>query len=810
MFRRAGLIAVLSAVLVLTGSWHLPSLVSASANLNNSNTLSDAAIRENQRVFGATYAKGRYVEGHEIFLRMARDAERRGLTAEAIADWNNAGGCSLASLQFKSALKELSRSREIALRSGDRDKAARASNNIASLNLQMGNFDAALRIASDALNPFQPGPKPDVIAKLEAQQAVALASLYRLPQARPVFLASISALDDLFPEDPRKDNLRIWDAAVRTRGMFGHYLVQAGRLDEAEPVLVEALRLARVHHVQAANVLDTLALLETERHDSARALRLFDAALAEPPGATPRWLIYADRGEFRLEQGDAVSALADFRDARRLASDMRADVVPVDEDRVALESGLGRIAAGIVNADNRLALSSRDRDRLRESFDVAEQDRQWSLRALVPAPDDWRTRLPSEYWDLLAQYQALARVAAGSTAGPAAERAGALALRLQTIEATAGRDTQSGASSGGARPSALNAAQKALPPGAVLFSFYTGPRNSWLWAITNSRFDLYPIPSSEVLAHSIDSFVAGLRSGKPDSVERARELYSTLFGGVAREYLDRNRWLLELDGPLYNLPFSALVTSAAGQPPKWLIERASIETIPGALMMESGPARSSASSFVGIADPVYNAADSRYNGRRGHVESSLSRLPNTEAEVKNCASAWGCPRNRLLTGMDASPASVEAALRSQPAVIHFATHVVSGESDHGSGVIALSLNRQGSLGLLGPREILARPVNAELVVLDGCHSAQGAALPGAGLMGLTRAWIGAGAHAVLATLWDIPDDAQSALPAFYSSLRAHPELGPAAALRDAQLQMLSSGKGADPAAWAGYFLLARR
>ena len=63
------------------------------------------------------------------------------------------------------------------------------------------------------------------------------------------------------------------------------------------------------------------------------------------------------------------------------------------------------------------------------------------------------------------------------------------------------------------------------------------------------------------------------------------------------------------------------------------------------------------------------------------------------------------------------------------------------------------------MGLMGPTEIAAHPVSASLVVLNGCHSGRGNALPGAGLMGLTRAWIGAGARAVLATRWDIPDEA---------------------------------------------------
>ena len=50
---------------------------------------------------------------------------------------------------------------------------------------------------------------------------------------------------------------------------------------------------------------------------------------------------------------------------------------------------------------------------------------------------------------------------------------------------------------------------------------------------------------------------------------------------------------------------------------------------------------------------------------------------------------------------------------------------------------------------MGPGNIASRRVAGSLVVMDGCHSGQGQTLPGSGLMGLTRAWIGAGASTVV-------------------------------------------------------------
>ena len=112
------------------------------------------------------------------------------------------------------------------------------------------------------------------------------------------------------------------------------------------------------------------------------------------------------------------------------------------------------------------------------------------------------------------------------------------------------------------------------------------------------------------------------------------------------------------------------------------------------------------------------------------------------------------------------------------------------------------------MGLLGPKDIVARPVGAKLVVMNGCHSSQGQALPSAGLMGLTRAWIGAGASAVLSTEWDVPDaEAKSFMTSFYRILRAAPQRGAAFALREAQLSALRNRQPAP--GWAAYSLLSR-
>jgi CHAT domain-containing protein len=323
---------------------------------------------------------------------------------------------------------------------------------------------------------------------------------------------------------------------------------------------------------------------------------------------------------------------------------------------------------------------------------------------------------------------------------------------------------------------------------------------------------VYPVPPLEDLKPRIADFALATRRGDVRGIALGRQLYKDLFGAVPASYLAHQRWLLELDGPLFSLPFAALVTGDGirKNEPIYLIERAALQVIPGALMLEAR-APSGTDGFLGIGDPVYNAADSRYQGDRKKLDVVLPRLPATAEELRACSRAWGSGRTRLLTGKDADLATVRTALKSNFSVIHFATHVIPSPDAYSSGLIALSLDHSGAMGLMGPTEIAAHPLSAGLVVLNGCHSGQGDGLPGTGFMGLTRAWLGAGARSVLATSWDVTDETgKTVMVEFYRALKAHPERGPAFALQQAQLTVLNNGNSrSTPAIWAAYFLLGR-
>jgi CHAT domain-containing protein len=76
------------------------------------------------------------------------------------------------------------------------------------------------------------------------------------------------------------------------------------------------------------------------------------------------------------------------------------------------------------------------------------------------------------------------------------------------------------------------------------------------------------------------------------------------------------------------------------------------------------------------------------------------------------------------------------------------------------------------------------------------------------MLGLTRAWILAGARSVIGSHWATRDENGTLFSAFYRALREQGRLDPAEALRSAQLQMIRTGGWrARPQYWGAYFVV---
>jgi CHAT domain-containing protein len=131
--------------------------------------------------------------------------------------------------------------------------------------------------------------------------------------------------------------------------------------------------------------------------------------------------------------------------------------------------------------------------------------------------------------------------------------------------------------------------------------------------------------------------------------------------------------------------------------------------------------------------------------------------------------------------------------------LHFAAHAELNQLAPLTSALLLAPG-SGEDGRLEVREIFGLALRARLVVLSGCETGMGPVSRGDELVGLQRAFLHAGAHAIVSTLWTVDDRATyEIMQAFYADL---PRSGPARALQTAQRSIM--GRFAHPYFWAAF------
>ncbi|MDB4931800.1 MAG: hypothetical protein JWM10_4284, partial [Myxococcaceae bacterium] len=175
-------------------------------------------------------------------------------------------------------------------------------------------------------------------------------------------------------------------------------------------------------------------------------------------------------------------------------------------------------------------------------------------------------------------------------------------------------------------------------------------------------------------------------------------------------------------------------------------------------------------------------------------------------------------------------AATEAALRnvSAPRILHIAAHGVFLGDGAGSAmqrgrlILADALptpetrearvptpatRDDGNDGVATAAELLTMNLRGtRLVVLSACETAQGSAAVGQGVFGLRRAFLLAGAEALVTTQWDVDERAGAVFTvALYEGLRA----GMRSADAVARAARVVRERDPDPFAWAPFVLVGR-
>jgi CHAT domain-containing protein len=181
-------------------------------------------------------------------------------------------------------------------------------------------------------------------------------------------------------------------------------------------------------------------------------------------------------------------------------------------------------------------------------------------------------------------------------------------------------------------------------------------------------------------------------------------------------------------------------------------------------------------------------------------------LPKAGVEIENIEKHFAPTGRDVLTR---AQATAPAYLESEPekfSYIHFVAHgTASRLSPLDSAVILSKASAEEDSFKLYARDIIHHPLHAELVTISTCYGAGARAYTGEGLVGLSWAFLRAGAHNVIGALWEVSD---ASTPRLMDELYDELKKGrsPQAALRSAKLSLLHSDSFRKPFYWAPFQL----
>ncbi len=189
-------------------------------------------------------------------------------------------------------------------------------------------------------------------------------------------------------------------------------------------------------------------------------------------------------------------------------------------------------------------------------------------------------------------------------------------------------------------------------------------------------------------------------------------------------------------------------------------------------------------------------------------------LPETADELCAVARDLGADAGEMRLGARATEGEVKALSASgalaQYRIVHFATHgalagQLNGTSEPGLILTPPAAATEEDDGYLSASEIAGLKLDADWVILSACNTAAGGATGAEALSGLARAFFYAQARALLVSHWAVNSNATVKLiTSAVSTLRRHPRIGRAEALRRAMLAMIDRGKPYEghPSYWA--------
>jgi CHAT domain-containing protein len=644
------------------------------------------------------------------------------------------------------------------------------------------------------------------VAVRHAREAIRLARSYSQPKimVRALgALARIRTLQGRYDEaiDANQRALKIataaaWQSKVqKLSANLGWAYILLGDFDTATEYLTAALPIAeRIDaHFDAAIVLHNLGDIATYKRDYAAALDYYQRGIAQARRAEHR-----DLGEFTaniaaalLNKGDAVAARKANEEARAL--------IDKNDDELVLRLAMidARIDAAAGDIDNAIR-------KIQEVIAAAKPSQRWEAEAhlaefLVAAKNPSQAaeqfsraittaaavRGTIENEELRLSYGALVRQFTEEYVDLLLSQ-DRVAEALDVVETSRAQTLDAALDTTAVRRKP-NPMRLAADRHVVILSYWITPEHSYVWTITSSRIEVTPLGPGTAIEREVDAYsreLVSLRAGET-SKKHGAELYAKLVQPVARRIARGAHLVVVPDGRLQAFNMETLIEPST----HYWIEHVTLETTASLTLLNRARAESPNSMLL-IGDPPSAAPE-------------FPRLIKAAEEVVLVQRRFA-PACTTLIGIGATPRNYRTANAGDFGYIHFVAHGTASRLRPLESAVVLA--NDGESYKLYARDIIKQKLHARLVTISSCHGAGTRAYTGEGLVGLAWAFLHAGAHQVIAALWEVNDNATpNLMDDLYAGIRAGQD--PATALRNAKLKLILGGSVfRQPKYWAPFVL----
>ncbi len=332
---------------------------------------------------------------------------------------------------------------------------------------------------------------------------------------------------------------------------------------------------------------------------------------------------------------------------------------------------------------------------------------------------------------------------------------------------------------------------------ATVLFYWLGSEHSYLWTITPRQAVMFHLPPASEIDAAVQSYRNALL-GPRDVLQTANpegaKLFNILVAPAKQAIAPNSRVVIIPDGSLNSLNFETLLVSE----PRlhyWIEDVTVMNASSLRLLAASRPSSTTAAGKLLL---IGNAVAPNHE---------YGELPKATAEIENIEKHFTPAGLRVYTRDRATAPAYLDSSPEQFAFIHFVAHgTASRLSPLDSAVILSKASAEEDSFKLYARDIIRHPLHAELVTISTCYGAGARAYTGEGLVGLSWAFLRAGAHNVIGALWEVSD---ASTPRLMDQLYDELKKGrsPEAALRSAKLSLLhSDGVFRKPFYWAPFQL----